>query len=246
MVSHMFNVLLYKYFGFTQYYKYIISKMENKELKNACYSIAEKIEALKKEDNYIVTDGIVDIESYVNATPKILWVLKEANSAGEDWSYSDFYKCTWHNHNGISSIRKTVYTTYGLLNNINDFSDIPVWSKESYQEELKKMAIINIKKVPGGARSCYHEIKAAYEENEELLKEQIDVYNPDVIIFGGTFKFMEFLHQNLPNKTITEINNHYYNVDGRLLINTYHPSYIRFTDEAYVMDIVNIVKANLK
>lgn len=220
--------------------------MKKQSFENACKKITERIKELKKEDNYIVTDGVVDSNHYYDAKPKILWVLKEANSAGEDWSYSDFFKCTWHKHKRLPSIRKIVYTTYGLLSKINAFNDIPLWCESNYREELKKMAIINLKKVPGGAKSNYNTIKAAYVENEDLLKEQIEVYNPDVIIFGGTFSFMDFLHNNLPEKTVTEMGNHYYNVGGKLFINTWHPAYTKFTDKAYVMDIINIVKANLK
>ncbi len=219
--------------------------MTQQEFTDACESMVEKIDALKNENTNIIADGVINPYSYYDANPKILWVLKEANSTEKtDWNYQDFFKYTWHKHSNIMAVRRIVFTTYGLFNMINHLEELPLWSDSNYQKEVKKMAIINIKKTPGSENVDDSVISAAYAENRELIKEQIELYNPNVVIFGGTFRF--FPWEDIPGATRetkqTLNNSAYYPTADRLYISTSHPSYRKLQDKEYIMGIVKIYK----
>ncbi len=217
-------------------------------LEKECNEIAEKIKYIGKSGNNYVIDGIIDVEKYLKAKYRILWVLKEANS-NETWSYLDKFKDKeWLYRCGksIPSLKRIIYTTYGILKEC-EWSKIPDAKDEKSFEPLQEIALINIKKIPGSSVSDSSEIQEAYYKNRELLQQQIKTYNPNVVIFGNTMNyFYKKDFENLVNaeKQITDYGNHFYDTGNKLYIHTWHPA-VRgkgFTDKDYVMDIVGIVK----
>lgn len=222
-----------------------------KELQENCDNISKKIKQIGLENNsHYVIDGIINPAKYLKAKHKILWILKEANS-NDTWSYSEkFQNESWLYQCGksVPTLKRIIYTTYGILNEC-DWSEIPDAKDKKAFKPLQEIALINIKKIPGGSSSSYNEIQTAYDKHKELLREQIKVYNPDIVIFGNTLNFFQkedFEGLKDAKKEITEYRNHFYNTGNRLYIHTWHPA-VRgagFTDKGYVMDIVNIVKDN--
>jgi hypothetical protein len=137
-----------------------------------------------------------------------------------------------------------IYTTYGIVRDCQ-WSEIPDASNEKSFGPLQEIALININKIPGGSTSDTETIQAAYYENQELLKQQIETYNPNIVIFGNTLQFFNKLDfEGLENaeKQITEFGNHYYDTNDKLYIHTWHPAVRGVLDEDYVMDIVQIVR----
>lgn len=220
--------------------------MEKTEFLNGCDKI-DKLFAQLTSKGTTVTDGVIDREAYFNAKPRLMFVLKEANSE-DSWSYIDkFTKKDWLDRcNSLASIRRVIYTSYGILKSENkDWSDFPWSNEEECQSVLREIAFINIKKSPGGSTSNPTAIKEAYQKHRDLLKLQINTYDPDIIIFCNTMNFVElsdFKGLEGAECKISEQNNHYYYVNDKLYIHAYHPSYMKFTDEGYVMDIVNIFR----
>jgi hypothetical protein len=214
------------------------------EFKSKC----DKITEMFKENECI--DGVIDHECYFNEKTKLLWVLKEANSE-ESFSFIEcFNDPEWLKKCGssLASIRRVIYTSYGILDSENkEWKEFPWANDVLCQEKLKSIAYINIKKTSGGSTSFDPEIAAAYKENQNILKEQIDTYNPDIIIFGNTLSYIEksdFEGLEGAEKKITDYGNHYYQTNNKLYIHTWHPA-VRgkgFNDKEYVMDIVNITR----
>lgn len=145
----------------------------------------EKIlfEKLRKDNHAIVTDGIVDENEYLSSKYKILYVMKEVNG-GKDWDLREFLyeggrPQTWDN---------VARWTQGILNIHTEYS----WDELSKNNEkrrktyLKKIGSINLKKTGGGYTSKIKEISKAAMENREILKNQVNIYNPDIIICCGT------------------------------------------------------------
>ncbi len=218
--------------------------------KNSCNAISKQIEQIGVASNsHFVIDGIIDIEKYLKAKYRVLWVLKEANSEDDSWSYPEKFKDRgWLYQCGksIPTLKRMIYTSYGILRDC-DWCEIPDANDEKSFEPLQEIAIINIKKMPGGSVSYANEIQQAYYDNRDLLKLQIDTYNPNVILFGNTLQYFykeDFEDLATAVKQITEYGNAFYDTGDKLYIHTWHPA-VRgagFTDKDYVMDIVNLVR----
>lgn len=221
--------------------------MNRDSFKKSCDVISEKIKSLGES---VVIDGVVDIDSYLKSPIKVMWILKETNSDGS-WSIVDNYK----NHewltkcNVLMSIRRVIYTSYGIMHlEIKEWKDFPWSHEEECQLALRNIAFVNINKVPGGSVADDDEIQNAYTRNRELLKLQFDTYDPDVIIFGNTLKYVnaedfdvDFSEAN--RRRTEKTDTHYYEGKNKLFINAWHPSYYRgVTDKDYVIDIVDIVR----
>lgn len=219
-------------------------------LKNNCNIISEQIEKIGLDNNsHFVIDGIIEPEKYLNAKYRILWILKEANSEIDSWSYLEKFKDKeWLYRYGksIPTLKRIIYTTYGILRDC-EWHEIPDANNEKSFEPLQEIAIINIKKIPGGSVSESSEIQQAYYDNQELLKRQIKIYNPNVVIFGNTlgyFNKSDFDGLETAEEQKTEYGNVFYDTGDKLYIHTWHPA-VRgagFSDQEYVMDIVNIVR----
>lgn len=217
-------------------------------LKNNCNIISEQIEKIGLDNNsHFVIDGIIEPEKYLNAKYRILWILKEANSETDSWSYLEKFKDKeWLYRCGksIPTLKRIIYTTYGILRDC-EWHEIPDANNEKSFEPLQEIAIINIKKIPGGSNSSSDEIQQAYYDNQELLKRQIKIYNPNVVIFGNTLQYFyksDFEGLETAEEQKTEYGNVFYDTGDKLYIHTWHPAVRGVSDKEYVMDIVNIVR----
>ena len=198
-----------------------------------------------------VRDGILDVDKYMFAPVKILWVLKEPNSPGDDIG-SDMRPCLTSLRSNDDTNRiapgwghtwtPVAYTTYGIFEKKNwiDIPDI----RGNAQEVLKHMpniAHINVKKFAGGSKTKDKVIKMFFDQYKALIYEQIEIINPDVIIFGSTFKYFsdyfedkEKIHEWPP----------VYQSQDKLLIDTCHPNGLRgfkMTQQEYCDHIIDTV-----
>lgn len=143
---------------------------------------------LHKNEPFINKDGIIDLDEWVNTDPKILFILKEAYhsegySQNEHYDLADDLKSNgpwngiWNNiSNWIYAILNT--TTHYLA----DYKDVYEMTKESSNNLLRKAAVINIKKSNGKSTSNDEELKRYANSDKELLKRQIELISPDVIV----------------------------------------------------------------
>ena len=131
-----------------------------------------------------IFDGIVSEKDYENANPKILWILKEANSTGEDgsWDMRGHIRLKLKTDKGIlkgwsSTFKKIIYVTNGILNKLswNDELYHPGY-KPSVIDELKKVAYINLKKTGGGASANDKELREYYDYSKNLLHAHINEF----------------------------------------------------------------------
>lgn len=182
----------------------------------------EIFDKLRKIDPSIVEDGIVSEEEYLDSNYKIVYIMKEVNG-GSGWNLKDFlYKGgrsqTWDN---------VARWTEGLLNINQEYN----WSYLEENNEkrrkyyLKKIGVINLKKTPGQNTSNYKEISSAAFENRNLIKTQVDLYNPDIIICCGTaddfvnnyFDF-KFVNWNMTKRGIK-----YIKCNNKIIVSFAHP-----------------------
>ena len=224
-----------------------------------CDEISEQIKNIAKKRGSVAIDGVINPERYLKARHRVMWVLKEANApdSPKTWSFSDIFqdekwllekKCC-----SIGTIRRVIYASYGILKTDNtkemddqEWLDWPEYRRKECFDVLKEIAYINIKKVPGGGRSNSSEIQEAYDEYHALLKKQFEVYDPDIVIFGGTWNYIDlddFKNIEGGEIKITDFNQESYAIKDKLFINAYHPGWPRLGEGGdYSLDIVNIVR----
>ena len=121
-------------------------------------------------------------------------------------------------------------------------------------KDLANIAYININKLPGGTSSSDSHIASCYKIWNKIIDEQIEVYNPDVIILGGTKKFLDFRDELIPckqydnNDVNPKLSSNVYKWGSRWIISVCHPGY-RMSTEVYVdlvIDSLRYVAEQLK
>jgi len=145
----------------------------------------ELFERWSKNRLGFVSDGIIDEDSYLASEIKLLFILKEVNDiGGGNWDLRDFVRMgarerTWNNITrwtlGIRSIEKEL-----PWNNIDSIS------KEQRKNYLKSIGAINLKKTSGSYVCNGDELSRIAKEDRHYLKEQISLYDADLIICCGT------------------------------------------------------------
>lgn len=170
-----------------------------------------------------IRDGVVDHEVYWKSKNKVLFLLKEVNG-GKDWDLREFLheggrKQTWDN------VTRWIIGINNLDRDIT-WEEIESISEEQRQEALRQIAVVNVKKVSGGHTSVKEQIANAAENNSEMLRHQIDMYEPDIIICGGTdgSYFNNISEYDNPNWKQTKRGIWYViEPSGRIIISYSHP-----------------------
>lgn len=212
--------------------------MNKEELVKQIEEINNQIAEISYEGRSAIFDGIVDVDKYLAADLKIMWILKEVNSSEDEggWSMNKVLselrddKTTSGILKGWSkTFNPIIYTTYGISNN-KEWKSIPDVSEDnSTVESLKNIAYINLKKVSGVGTSKPKEIISFFNENKQIIENQIIKYNPDVIICGGTGEVLdetldEIYSDIKERRTVNGINFYFYN--DVVLVYAQHPNYI--------------------
>lgn len=208
-------------------------------------------------DQELIYDGILDIERYSQSKFKIMWVLKEpydyidedGNPSGGGWHFRDALLPKEKIENFDRFSRKTyepiIYATYSILNGFPDSTTMDLISENpTMLEALKSIAYINIKKTPGLTKTSDAVLYSAYKENQEILEQQIELANPDIIIFGNTFKYFSFDFLTRPLIKYDQFS--YTSYENRLLISAYHPAQMSYSKWDYINEIIFICKQELK
>ncbi len=171
-----------------------------------------------------VRDGIVDFDGYENANIKIVFVLKEPNDYNDKIvSFKEFLNqgaikngYTWNN---------VVRWSASILDNQVNWDVLDLLNQEDRAFYLKKISIMNLKKISGSGTAIDSEILDSCKIHKEKLIEQINIYNPNIIVCGGTGNFYsEILFDGKP-KWININNGISYLLDGeRHVFSYFHPA----------------------
>ncbi|HHX58123.1 MAG TPA: hypothetical protein GX710_08915 [Clostridiales bacterium] len=190
-------------------------------------------------------DGIINLELFLAAKYRILWILKETNG---DFSLDYFRNAT-----------KLKRGTWKTWKNVGIASSLILENDQSTKLDpttyLKQIAIINLKKTPGKSSTKMGKFTDDYQstDNEDtriIVQKQIKNINPNIIICGNVLsllsnqlKFREALKVEpmlFPKK------NNMYCFNNVVFINAYHPCYptlhsITLTSKKYCEIISNSV-----
>lgn len=199
-------------------------------------------------------DGVADIQGYLSTSPKIMWILKEpwgeytpsGKIRGGGWSFTDHFldNEVWKDE---AMWKVIIQINHAIHKNVNwgelDYID----GNQEMIDELKRTAYINLSKMPAETSSSPNHLEQCYPIWKDIVFEQIDLYEPDVIIFGYTFPYFRDDLQISDEPIHTESNKWFtdtYRKNNMILVDAYHPSRKGGEDgsEEYVTSVVNAVR----
>jgi hypothetical protein len=132
----------------------------------------------------LVRDGVVDEASFFDSSPRILFVLKEPNDpGGGGWDLCEFVRDggrsqTWDNiSRWVAGIRRLPAET--------PWSEITRISNDDRKRLLRSIAIMNVKKSPGGGSAERDSLMTAARADRDLLLEQFNLYKAELVLCCG-------------------------------------------------------------
>lgn len=211
-----------------------LNKAQEK-MKEHIYDVANS-EGLSTDTFMPITDGVGAIDEYLSSDPKIMWILKEPyddfsdeeKPKGGDYSIADAIKDfdlkkvgpTW---------RRIAEITHNILTGENASSRDLL--EEQIRKELSRVAYINVSKMPAFKQTSEYELKKKFKIWESTVMMQIELYSPEVIIFGHTFNLFKKEKLGITTDYCYQDPDSWTNVYRKInrgktifLIDTYHPA----------------------
>jgi len=225
---------------------------------------------LIKADLNPIYDGLLGNEKeWKKQDTRIMWVLKEAydevdngKPKGGGWSFHDEIAeadIKDENYFPFGKKRKSkntwlniLYVSYGILEEKENLeNDEFCEDKQKDLDILKKISVINMSKMPGPKMTINSELQQKFLFWKDVVLEQINSYNPNIIIFGGTYEFFkDILELGSPIKEkylLNIIHNAKFRVsaykkDDTIYIDTYHPLRISHEGVNKILKIIADIK----
>lgn len=146
-----------------------------------------KREYVATEKSAPIFDGVVNPQHYLSSSPPILWILKEPycdgnKPEGGDWSLVEALNDNTDSWSRLRAFQPICYINHGIWTGQHDWNKMP-WLRDSVEIRmgLKKIAFINISKLPGLKWSPTGRIVEAYQKYREVVLDQIKTYAPKII-----------------------------------------------------------------
>lgn len=171
-----------------------------------------------------VKDGIIDHKRWSAATVKVLFLLKEAYSDPDnpsDWDLRVLLRENWKGPKGVL-FWNCAYWAYAAQH-ISDTAtpELPQ-NEQSYSQATEcflSTAVLNVKKSSGKTNSDLEEIKKYAQLDGDLLKKQIDIINPDIIICGYTWEAVQHLWP-----TASILYDLVFQAENKVFVDFWHPA----------------------
>lgn len=134
-----------------------------------------------------VRDGVIDPAIYRKSSPSILILLKEVNDPGPDgggWDLREFVR-DGARHQTWNTVTRWVMAISSLPGE-KPWRDVYPVSTEQRRDVLRNISAMNLKKSPGGDTTVVANFRQVVEEDRAFIREQIGLYNPQIIICCGS------------------------------------------------------------
>lgn len=205
---------------------------------NNLFSEWKKVYELDGADHF-VEDGIVSIEYWEKSKIRVLFILKETNNF--KGNINELIESTVNKTRKKRSKlwqRPTFHNigrwTYGLINSNNRIEPYET-SHDKRKKALLSCAFINIKKTAGEKSSQKKIIDENAKKYNTFIKKQIDIIEPDIIVFSGTYKTIK--SYVLPELVKVSYRVHTYK--NIICINAFHPACTKARKEMYDLVVSN-------
>ena len=205
-------------------------------------------------------DGVAFPEKYLSAKKRVLWVLKNAyddcDESGNpvsdgmdirDWFCDEALKIAA----GKKIFIRMALSSYCIQNDIQ-YSPELLSEKTEIIKSLQAIALVDLSKLPGSTSISDPDLKKEFCYFKEIVSKQIELYSPDIIIFGYTLhcchQIFEGLDYSKPLANFAVGDDpcflRSFSDGKRLLLEAYHPSKPTMYED-YVGTIVKAVGQQL-
>ena len=183
-----------------------------------------------KRKGYDVKDGILDNECWEKSKLKILYLLKEANddfvdirNTHIDIRHGNSKTFWWNVVFWKHALTAAFENPENLDSSLPDKSNIEEVKNNNYL--LKDIAYVNIKKRNFNLPTSENvDISNYAKSDKELLRQQIDLINPNVVLCCGiTHQFLRY-KMFYENDILEQLGEYCYKHKNRLVIDFYHPA----------------------
>jgi hypothetical protein len=132
----------------------------------------------KYQFNAFIKDGIVDFEQYRDSV-RVLFVLRDMNCNSERDLCADLRE----NGSGWKTWNNVARWTKALLDGDKTYDTN--MSRDQRIEQLKRIAVLNLKKEGGGNRTNGAELLDVVKTQKDFIYEELSLCDPDVIVCCG-------------------------------------------------------------
>ncbi len=140
-------------------------------------------------------DGIIDPERWAKTPRKILFINKEAHDSddpnSEGFDLRKIIRDVWNGNPTNGAYRVVATWAHAIRQASAKPADpFPRWDQirqEDQSEALLSSAVINIKKSGGRTTSEYQDLKLYAENDGDLIKRQVDLIDPEIVICGNVW-----------------------------------------------------------
>lgn len=186
------------------------------------------------EGTRFTIDGIVNFDKWINAFPKILFLLKENFS--EDWDPIDGIN---PNNNNVFSLN--IGRWWFIINSLYEKPHtIPDIEKVKLPDLIDEISIIELKKLnEGKSASKDGDLKRAAIKDKEFIKEEIELISPNIVVCANTGDiYGDCVYDDEWTKLISDSRCHCYKHNERLVIDMFHPSTRSYEKEVELFNVL--------
>lgn len=139
---------------------------------------AEWKQRIGEEAERMCLDGIVCEDNYERTNPKLLFIAKEPNHPeGPGFDFREW----WSREVKYTFSIRLCEWAYGVWNGFSPLSSV---DEADRLEVMRSISFINLKKVGGDGSADSEEIRSVTNRDKDLLRRQIEIIDPDIIIGG--------------------------------------------------------------
>lgn len=132
----------------------------------------------------LVTDGAVNPIAYCESENRILLVLKEVNDpGGGGWDLREFLKAGGRQQTWTNVTRWLI--AIANLPRDTDWDELVAITEDDRRRTLDGIAVMNLKKEPGGHTAIAEEVASTARDHTTLLKRQFELYRPHLTLCCG-------------------------------------------------------------
>lgn len=178
---------------------------------------------LAKGHKRFIRDGIVNEDWWMQkqSVPKICFFLKEART-DQDAGYNlvkDLYAYEpWKLWQRVAVWTQAIQLSFS---GERPYDEDKIKMKS--HEAVRQTAVVNVKKSNGLAESTEEDLWQYVKDDKDLLKKELEIVNPDIIVCGYTFGMLsEVLGEELERDNTTDTMYAFWK--DKLVIDYYHPA----------------------